>query len=84
MKNFSVLCLLQVHEYGIKKSAVGGNLVDASKDAESLLQEELDKVALSYGGGKGEDMTAFPIFKFTDPKIDTVDLICDENFCRRW
>ena len=71
-------------EYATKRQAVGGKLVEASKEVEDSLQEELDKVAQSYGGGKGVDMTTFPTFEFKDPKIDTVDLICDENFCRKW
>ena len=58
--------------------------MDASKAVEASLQEELDKVAQSFGGGKGVNMTEFPTFNFKEPKIDTVDLICDENFCRRW
>ena len=27
-------------------------------------QQELDKIAKQYGGGKGDDMTAFPSFNF--------------------
>ena len=50
----------------------------------SVHKDELDKLAMSYGGGKGVNMTEFPVFKFKDPKIDTIDLICDENFCRKW
>ena len=71
-------------EYATKKESVGGKLVGASKEVEDSLQEELDKVAQSYGGGKGVEMTAFPTFEFKDPTIDTVDLICDDNFRRKW
>ena len=71
-------------EYGTKKKTAGGGLVEATPKVEADLKEELDKVAQSYGGGAGVDMLAFPVFEFTDPKLDTVDLICDENFCRKW
>merc|ERR1712038_1411578 len=71
-------------EYAQKKQAAGGKLVDATKEVETALQEELDKVAQSFGGGKGVDMAQFPVFNFKEPKIDTIDLICDENFCRKW
>ena len=54
-------------EYATKKEAVGGKLVEASQEATDSLQEELDKVAQAYGGGKGVDMTAFPAFEFKDP-----------------
>merc|ERR1712062_743629 len=56
-------------EYGQKKAA-GGKLVDASKEVEAALQEELDKVAQSYGGGAGVDMKAFPSFQHKDPVLD--------------
>merc|ERR1712036_32676 len=59
----------KVGEYAQKKTASGGKLVDASKEAEASLQEELDKVAQSFGGGKGIDMTAFPVFNFQEPKL---------------
>ena len=73
-----------MNEYGTKKKAAGGALVEASEAVQADLKDELEKVAQSYGGGKGVDMTSFPVFEFKDPKIDTVDLICDENFCRKW
>merc|ERR1712241_185022 len=47
-------------EYAQKKQAAGGKLVGATKEVETALQEELDKVAQSYGGGAGVDMKAFP------------------------
>merc|ERR1712059_200329 len=74
----------KVGEYAQKSNAVGGKLVEASPEVEARLIEELEKVANSYGGGKGVNMTEFPVFNFTDPKLDTIDLICDENFCRKW
>ena len=78
------LSIFKVTDYATKAKATGGKLVDASPAVEASLQEELDKVAVSFGGGKGVNMTEFPVFTFKDPKIDTVDLICDENFCRKW
>lgn len=33
----------------------------------------MDKLAKQYGGGEGVDMTKFPEFKFTDPKIDGIN-----------
>merc|ERR1711944_60712 len=56
--------------YAQKKQAAGGRLVDATKEVETALQEELDKVAQSYGGGAGVDMKAFPSFQHKDPVID--------------
>ena len=78
------MLIYKVTDYATKKKAAGGKLVDATKEVEAALQEELDKVAQSFGGGKGVDMTQFPVFNFKEPKIDTIDLICDENFCRKW
>ena len=62
--------LFQTKEYAQKKQASGGKLVDATKEVETALQEELDKVAQSYGGGAGVDMKAFPSFQHKDPVID--------------
>merc|ERR1711994_645810 len=55
-------------EYAQKKQAAGGKLVDASKEVEASLQDELDKVAQAYGAGV--DMKAFPSFQHKDPVID--------------
>ena len=60
----------QTKEYAQKKQAAGGKLVDATKETEAALQDELDKVAQSYGGGAGVDMKAFPSFQHKDPVID--------------
>jgi len=64
----------KIREYGDKKTKAGGKLVDATKASEAELQNELDKVAKSYGGGSGVDMTAFPEFKFTDPAVDPINV----------
>jgi F-type H+-transporting ATPase subunit 6 len=52
--------------------AAGGKLVEASPEIIKERQSELDKAANQYGGGAGVDMTQFPSFKFTDPKIDPI------------
>merc|ERR1711981_488478 len=57
-------------EYAQKKQASGGKMVDATKEVEAALQEELDKVAQSYGGGAGVDMKSFPDFQYKDPQLE--------------
>ncbi|KAG8226584.1 hypothetical protein J437_LFUL007276 [Ladona fulva] len=64
------LFLDKVREYGQKSKSAGGKLVEPSPDIERELKNELDKVAQQYGGAAGEDMTKFPEFKFTEPKVD--------------
>jgi len=60
----------KVRDYGKKSKAAGGKLVDSSPELEKKLQQELDKVAKTYGGGEGVDMTKFPSFTFSEPVID--------------
>ncbi|XP_068231530.1 ATP synthase-coupling factor 6, mitochondrial [Palaemon carinicauda] len=60
----------KIRDYGKKKAASGGKLVDSNPQVEKEMQKELDKVARQYGGGAGVDMTKFPSFEFTDPKIN--------------
>ena len=48
--------------------------MDAPPKLEADLKKELEKVAMAYGGGAGEDMTKFPTFKYADPKIDDINL----------
>merc|ERR1712083_89232 len=64
----------KIREYGDKKSKAGGKLVEATKATEAELTAELEKVSKSYGGGAGVDMTAFPEFKFADPKVDSINI----------
>jgi F-type H+-transporting ATPase subunit 6 len=64
----------KIREYASKKKSSGGKLVDSTKETEDMLQNELDKIAKNYGGGKGVDMTKFPDFKWEDPQIDNTDL----------
>lgn len=51
----------------------GGKLVDPSPETERELKNELERIAKTYGGSGGEDMTKFPEFKFTDPKVDPIN-----------
>lgn len=51
----------------------GGKLVDPSPAIEKELKTELEKLERQYGGGSGADMTAFPSFKFDEPKLDPID-----------
>ncbi|KAK4296951.1 hypothetical protein Pmani_030598 [Petrolisthes manimaculis] len=60
----------KIQEYSKKSKTAGGKLVDATPEIERQLQQELDKVARQYGGGAGVDMTKFPDFKFSDPKVE--------------
>uniref|UniRef100_A0A8C7DEM3 ATP synthase peripheral stalk subunit F6, mitochondrial n=1 Tax=Oncorhynchus kisutch TaxID=8019 RepID=A0A8C7DEM3_ONCKI len=62
------LFLDSIREYSSKSVASGG-LVDAGPAYEKNLAEELTKLQRLYGGG---DITAFPEFKFTEPKLDEV------------
>ncbi|XP_023334446.1 ATP synthase-coupling factor 6, mitochondrial [Eurytemora carolleeae] len=64
----------KIQEYSSKKTAAGGKLVDATKQTEADLQQELDKVAKQYGGGAGVDMTSFPSFSFQDPVIEPINI----------
>lgn len=48
--------------------------VDAPPQVEAAMKKELERVAVAYGGAAGEDMTKFPSFKYTDPKIDDINL----------
>lgn len=51
----------------------GGKLVDATPEIQQELKQELEKLSKQYGGGEGTDMTKFPEFKFTDPKLDSIN-----------
>nr|ACI68580.1 ATP synthase-coupling factor 6, mitochondrial precursor [Salmo salar] len=62
------LFLHSIREYS-SKSAASGGLVNAGPAYEKNLAEELTKLQRLYGGG---DLTAFPEFKFTEPKLEEV------------
>merc|ERR1712080_172122 len=64
----------KIQEYGSKKAASGGKMVAATPATEANLTAELDKVAKSYGGGAGVDMTAFPSLTFKDPSLDAINI----------
>lgn len=50
----------------------GAKLVDPNPEIERELKAEMDKVAKIYGGGSGVDLTKFPTFNFTEPKVDPI------------
>nr|XP_043882844.1 uncharacterized protein LOC122769974 isoform X2 [Solea senegalensis] len=62
------LFLDSIREYSTKSQASGG-VVDAGSDFEKTLAEEITKLQRLYGGG---DLSSFPEFKFTEPKLDEV------------
>jgi F-type H+-transporting ATPase subunit 6 len=64
----------KINEYSTKKTKAGGKLVDATAATEADLQNELNKVAKAYGGGAGVDMTSFPVLKYSDPAIDSINI----------
>ncbi|KAK9500083.1 hypothetical protein O3M35_001419 [Rhynocoris fuscipes] len=66
------LFLEKVREY--KQKSSGGQMVDVTPETQRELNQELMKLAKQYGGGQGVDMTKFPEFKFSDPKLDSIDL----------
>ncbi|KAL3886864.1 hypothetical protein ACJMK2_026825 [Sinanodonta woodiana] len=67
------LFVSKIREYALKSKSAGGNLVDATPDQQKALQDELDKIQRIYNA-KGQDMTKFPVFNFTDPTLEPVDL----------
>ncbi|KAM7380956.1 hypothetical protein PAMP_004220 [Pampus punctatissimus] len=62
------LFLDSIREYSTKSQVTGG-IVDAGSEYEKALAEEIAKLQRLYGGG---DLTSFPEFKFTEPKLDEV------------
>ena len=70
----------QVVQYGTKKKESATIFVDGTKEDEDALKEDLNKIAETYGGGKGVDMLSFPSFKFKEPAIDTTDTLSEEIF----
>ncbi|XP_050664598.1 ATP synthase-coupling factor 6, mitochondrial [Leptidea sinapis] len=65
------LFLDKIREY--KQQSAGGKLVGASPTVEKELKSELEKLERQFGGGQGVDMTAFPTFKFEEPKLDPIN-----------
>ncbi|KAM8872315.1 ATP synthase-coupling factor 6, mitochondrial isoform X2 [Synchiropus splendidus] len=60
------LFLDKIRDYSAKSKASGG-IVDAGPAYQKNLNEEVSKLERLYGGG---DLTKFPDFKFTEPKLD--------------
>ncbi|XP_044730082.1 ATP synthase-coupling factor 6, mitochondrial-like [Chrysoperla carnea] len=65
------LFIEKIKEYRAK-SGGGAKLVDPNPEIERELKAEMDKVAKMYGGGAGADLTKFPTFNFTEPKVDPI------------
>ncbi|XP_059472172.1 ATP synthase-coupling factor 6, mitochondrial [Neocloeon triangulifer] len=63
----------KIREYAQKSKAAGGKFVDASPEIQKELANDLEKAAKQYGGGAGVDMTKFPSFQFSEPKIDPIN-----------
>ena len=72
--------MFKVVQYGSKKKESASIFVDGTKEDEDALKEDLNKIAETYGGGKGVDMLSFPSFKFKEPAIDTTDTLSEEIF----
>ncbi|XP_062865712.1 ATP synthase-coupling factor 6, mitochondrial [Trichomycterus rosablanca] len=62
------LFLDKIREYNTK-SRSGGGVVDAGPSYQKNMTEEITKLQRFFGGG---DLTKFPDFKFTEPKLDEV------------
>ncbi|KAJ8736259.1 hypothetical protein PYW08_006915 [Mythimna loreyi] len=65
------LFLDKIREYRSKKP--DESLLDPSPAILKEIRKEMAKLDKNYGGGKGVDMTAFPTFKFEEPKLDPID-----------
>ncbi|KAJ2944694.1 hypothetical protein O0L34_g4051 [Tuta absoluta] len=65
------LFLDKIREY--KQKSAGGKLVDPTPEITKEMKTELEKLEKQFGGGSGVDMTAFPSFKFEEPKLDPID-----------
>ncbi|MCJ8747812.1 hypothetical protein PDJAM_G00157780 [Pangasius djambal] len=62
------LFLDKIREYNVKSKSSAG-VVDAGPSYQKNMTEEINKLQRLYGGG---DMTKFPEFKFTEPKLEEV------------
>ncbi|XP_058450200.1 ATP synthase-coupling factor 6, mitochondrial [Malaya genurostris] len=62
----------KLREYASKSQSAGGKLVDASPQIERELKQELEKLAKQYAITDG-DVTAFPSFKFEEPKLGPIN-----------
>ncbi|XP_014281309.1 ATP synthase-coupling factor 6, mitochondrial [Halyomorpha halys] len=66
------LFIEKLREY--KKKSGGGQLVDPSPEIQRELKQEHTKLLRMYGGAEGVDMTKFPDIKFTDIKLDPINM----------
>lgn len=48
-------------------------MVDPTPAIQKELKTEFEKLEKQFGGGSGVDMTAFPTFKFEEPKLDPIN-----------
>ncbi|KAB5523318.1 hypothetical protein PHYPO_G00151190 [Pangasianodon hypophthalmus] len=62
------LFLDKIREYNVKSKSSAG-VVDAGPSYQKNMTEEINKLQRLYGGG---DLTKFPEFKFTEPKLEEV------------
>ncbi|XP_058236773.1 ATP synthase-coupling factor 6, mitochondrial [Hemibagrus wyckioides] len=62
------LFLDKIREYNVKSKSSGG-VVEAGPSYQKNMTEEISKLQRLYGGG---DLTKFPDFKFTEPKLEEV------------
>ncbi|XP_026787508.3 ATP synthase-coupling factor 6, mitochondrial [Pangasianodon hypophthalmus] len=62
------LFLDKIREYNVKSKSAAG-VVDAGPSYQKNMTEEINKLQRLYGGG---DLTKFPEFKFTEPKLEEV------------
>ncbi|KAM7375095.1 hypothetical protein PAMA_014266 [Pampus argenteus] len=62
------LFLDKIRDYNTKSKASGG-VVDAGPSFQKNMSDEIAKLEKIYGGG---DLTKFPDFKFTEPKLTEV------------
>ncbi|KAF4075032.1 hypothetical protein AMELA_G00230020 [Ameiurus melas] len=62
------LFLDKIRDYSVKSKSSGG-VVDAGPSYQKNMTEEISKLQRLYGGG---DLTKFPEFTFTEPKLEEV------------
>ncbi|XP_074652075.1 ATP synthase peripheral stalk subunit F6, mitochondrial-like [Tubulanus polymorphus] len=68
----------KIREYGKASKSAGGAMVDVTPDVEKNLNAELSKIEKAYQA-TGQDMTKFPVFNFTDPDLQKVDIGVDQQ-----
>merc|ERR1712080_320071 len=66
------LFLNKLQDYAKKSKALGGGMVDAGAESETMLKRELDRLAKA-NGGTAEELAQFPTFTFHDPKLQSIE-----------